>query len=73
MKKETIKEMVIRKLKTGWYSNFQINMECKSSSADREMRRIKHDPPDGRKIIFRKKQVPEGYNPCNEYTMIQIS
>ena len=51
----TLKEKVTELLKTGWYSNFQINMQLKSSSADREMRRIRENPPSGWIIVQRKK------------------
>lgn len=68
----TLKEKVLNLLKTGWYSNFQINLECKSSSADREMRRIRENPPTGWIIVQRKKLLPEqGYNNCLEYTLMQ--
>lgn len=66
----TIKQQVIEKLKKGWYSNFQINMEVKSSSADREVRRIRENPPEGWIIVQRKKLLPDGYNPCLEYTLM---
>lgn len=69
----TLKEKVLNLLKTGWYSNFQINMVLKSSSADREMRRLRENPPEGWVVMQRKKLLPDGYNNCLEYTMIQTS
>ena len=69
----TLKEKVLNLLKTGWYSNFQINMVLKSSSADREMRRLRENPPEGWVIMQRKKLLPDGYNSCLEYTLTQTS
>lgn len=69
--KKTLKDKVLELLKTGWYSNFQINMQLKSSSADREMRRIRENPPTGWIIVQRKKLLPDGYNQCLEYTLMQ--
>lgn len=66
----TLKEKVLALLKTGWYSNFQINLECKSASADRAMRLIRENPPEGWKVAQRKKIVPENYNNCLEYTLL---
>ena len=68
----TLKDKVTELLKTGWYSNFQINMQLKSSSADREMRRLRENPPAGWIIVQRKKMLPENgcYNPCLEYTLM---
>lgn len=68
----TLREEVLNLLKNGWYSNFQINVECKSSSADRIMRMIRENPPEGFKIEQRKKEVPEKYNRCLEYTLLPI-
>ena len=68
----TLKDKVTDLLKTGWYSNFQINMLLKSSSADREMRRIRKNPPSGWIIVQRKKLLPDNgnYNQCLEYTLM---
>lgn len=71
MKKTTIRTRLIKLLGAGWYSNFQINMYMKSSSADREMRRLRKHPPLGMKIIQRKKIVPKGYGNCLEYRLIE--
>lgn len=70
--KKTLKSEVIELLKTGWYSNFQINMELKSSGADREMRRIRENPPEGYGIEQRRKKLPEEYRSCLEYTLKKI-
>ena len=66
----TLKQEVLSLLKTGWYSNFQINMLLKSSSADRAMREIRENPPKGWVVAQRKKIVPENYNKCLEYTLL---
>lgn len=66
--KVTIKDLVEELLKTGWYSNFQMNSIIKSGSADREARRIRENPPVG--YVFKqrpKKKVVEGQRPCLEY------
>ena len=69
MKKRTIKEQVIELLKHGWYSNFQMNMILQTSCADREMRRIRKNPPQGLKVMQRQKIMPDGYNRCLEYSL----
>lgn len=70
MKKTLIKD-VEELLKMGWYSNFQINMILRSSSADREMRRLRSNPPEGYVIKQRPKKV-EGYRPCLEYKLVRV-
>lgn len=72
--KKTLREQVIDLLKTGWYSNFQINMFLRSSSADREMRRIRENPPIGYVVNQREKQTPKelGYRWCLEYTLKEV-
>ena len=69
-KKETIIKGVERLLKDDWYSNFQICMELKSASADREMRRLRENPPKGYIIIQRPKKI-EGYRDCLEYRLVE--
>lgn len=66
----TIRQRVEELLKKGWYSNFQINMEVKSSAGDREARRFKKFPPIGYKLISRTKKI-EGYNTCLEFTLVK--
>lgn len=70
-KKETIKQGVERRLKAGWYSNFQICMALKSASADRELRRLRENPPKDYVMIQRPKKV-EGYNNCLEYRLVRV-
>ena len=69
-KKETIIKGVERLLKSGWYSNFQICMELKSASADREMRRLRENPPKGFIVAQRPKKI-EGYRDCLEYRLVE--
>lgn len=64
--KQTVIKQVEELLKSGWYSNYQMNMIIRSSSADREMRRIRKNPPRGYYIVSRPKKI-EGYRACLEY------
>lgn len=70
--KKTIREQVIELLMHGWYSNFQMNMILQTSCADREMRRVRENPPEGYKICQRKKEMPKDYNSCLEYTLKRL-
>lgn len=70
MKKETIIKGVERLLKEDWHSNFQVCMKLKSASADRELRRLRENPPKDYVIIQRPKKV-EGFNNCLEYRLIR--
>ena len=67
-----LRDEVIELLKNGWYSNFQINMELKSSSADRIMRFVRETPPEGYYVDQRKKDMPKEYRHCLEYTLKSI-
>jgi hypothetical protein len=67
-----LRDEVIELLKGGWYSNFQINMKLKSSSADRIMRFIRETPPEGYYIEQRKKEMPKEYRSCLEYTLKEV-
>lgn len=67
-----LREEVIELLKGGWYSNFQINMALKSSSADRIMRFIRETPPEGYYVDQRKKEMPKEYRSCLEYTLKEV-
>lgn len=58
-------------LKQRWMSAFEMQLYLKSSSADRQMRFIRKNPPAGYEIIMRKKEI-EGYTPCNEYFLKKI-
>lgn len=64
------REQVIELLKNSWMTNFQVQQELKSSSADREVRRVRENPPQGFKVISRTKKI-EGYNPCLEFRLVK--
>lgn len=68
----TIKQRVEEILKTGWVSNFQLNMILRTSSADREARRVRKNPPAGYKFVTRKKKI-KGYNPCYEFMLEELT
>lgn len=63
---------VIELLKSGWFSSFQMNIRLKSSSADRIMRFIRENPPTGYMVEQRKKEMPQGYRSCLEYTLREV-
>lgn len=66
----TLKKDVEELLKSGWYSNYQLQMEARSSSADRAARNIRQNPPAGYVFLQRSKEkVVEGQRPCLEYTL----
>ena len=67
-----LRDVVIELLMSGWYSNFQINMMLKSSSADRIMRFIRKNPPQGYYVDQRKKEMPKEYRSCLEYTLKEV-
>lgn len=67
---EKLRDKVTELLKNDWYSAFQINVICKSSSADRVMRFIRENPPENFRIAQRKKEVPDGYYKCFEYKLV---
>lgn len=69
----TMREQIINLLKNEWLTNFQVQQELKSSSADREVRRVRENPPTGYKVISRKKDMPKGYNPCLEFRLVEVS
>lgn len=67
----TVRKEVEELLKSGWYSNFQLQMETHSSSADREARHIRQKPPEGYVFLQRPKEiVVDGQHPCLEYTLV---
>lgn len=68
----TLKQDVEDLLKEGWYSNYQLQMILHSSSADREARRIRRNPPEGYVFKQRPKEiVVEGQRKCLEYTLVR--
>lgn len=67
----TLKKDVEELLKSGWYSNYQLQMKTHSSSADRAARNIRQTPPAGYVFLQRpKERVVEGQRPCLEYTLV---
>ena len=66
----TLKKEVEELLKTGWYSNFQIQIGIHSSSADREARRIRKNPPEG--YIFKQRIKENSERRCFEYTLERV-
>lgn len=65
------REKLTEELKQRWMSAFEMQLYLKSSSADRQMRFIRKNPPAGYEIIQRKKEI-EGYTICNEYFLKKI-
>lgn len=60
-------------LKSGWYSNFQLQMTVQSSGADRAARKLRECPPEGYIFVQRPKEiVVEGQRRCLEYTLQRI-
>ena len=69
----TIKKQVEELLKTGWFSNFQIQQRIKSSSADREARRLRNNPPEGYVLKQRNKQkINPEQKSCLEYKLERV-
>lgn len=66
------KEILIEALKENWISNYQAQQIVHSSSGDRTLRNIRQNPPEGYQFVQRPKDVPEGYNKCLEYKLIEI-
>ena len=64
-------ETLIEELKERWLSNFQAQQLLKSSSADRTIRRIRENPPEGWAIIQRRKDLTDKYNRCLEYKLVR--
>ena len=69
-KKETQEEKVIKLLKRGWFSNYQMQQRLKSSSADRVFRRVREKGLDGYEFKQRpKKNAPVS---CLEYRIVKV-
>ena len=79
MANKTQKEKLIELLKKNWMSSFQMQQILKSSSADRVMRIIRQNPPEGYVIDCRNKEFPIGtdgvklYNKCLEYKLVEVT
>jgi len=69
-KKETQEDKVIKLLKRGWFSNYQMQQRLKSSSADRAYRRAREKGLDGYEFKQRpKKNAPTN---CLEYRIVKL-
>lgn len=71
-KKPTQRQFLEVALKKYWLSNYMIQQLVQSSSADREMRRIRQNPPQDFIIVQRKKKISKEYNNCLEFKLIRI-
>lgn len=71
VKKQTQEQKLTEVLKNKWMSSYQMQQELKSSSADRVMRRIRKNPPDGYTILQKRKDSPNGYGICLEYKLVK--
>lgn len=69
-KKETQEDKVIKLLKRGWFSNYQMQQRLKSSSADRAFRRAREKGLEG----YEFKQRPKKNSPvhCLEYRIVKL-
>lgn len=65
-KKPSIAKKLEYLLEKHWLSNYEMQQIIRSSSADREARKIRENPPVGFKMEQRPKKI-EGYNDCLEY------
>lgn len=63
------KEIIAGALKERWLTAYQMQQLLKSSSADRIMRFVRENPPEGWRVISRQKKV-KGYTTCNEYRLV---
>lgn len=65
----TMEQQIIEVLKEKWMSNYQLQQEFKSSSADRIARFVRKTPPEGYYMEQRRKDC-ERY--CYEYKLIKM-
>lgn len=68
--KNTLRQEVQELLKKGWYSNFQMQMLIKSSSADREARHLRKHTPEG--YVFKQRLKENSERRCYEYTLERV-
>lgn len=66
----TIKKDVEELLKSGWFSNFQMQQIIMSSSADREARNVRKYPPEG--YVFKQRTKQNSERRCYEYTLERV-
>lgn len=69
-KRETQEEKVIKLLKRGWFSNYQMQQQLKSSSADRAFRRVREKGLDGWE--FKQRQKRNAPCKCLEYRIVKL-
>lgn len=65
----TMEQQIIEALKEKGMSNFQLQQEFKSSSADRIARKIRKYPPEGYYMEQRRKEC-DRY--CLEYKLVKM-
>ena len=63
-----IREKLTECLKEQWLSNYQMQYLCKSSSADREARRIRENPPEDYHMEQRRKDCETR---CLEFRLVK--
>ena len=68
-KKETQEQQVIKLLKKGWFSNFGMQQQLKSSSADRAFRRARVKGLDG--WVFKQRPKKDAPTHCFEYRIVK--
>ncbi len=56
-------------LKEKWMSNYMMQQELRSSSADREARRLRKNPPKGYEMLQRQKDCAVR---CLEYRLVPV-
>ena len=71
-RKYTQRQFLEVALKKYWLSNYMIQQLVKSSSGDREMRRIRENPPENFIVVQRKKEQPKQYNNCLEFKLVRV-
>jgi len=68
MKNNTQEQKLIELLKYNYLSNYQMQSELRSSSADRIARNIRTNPPEGYVMTQRKKDCEVN---CLEYKLVK--
>ncbi len=69
-RKLTQEEKVISLLKRGWFSNYQMQQQLKSSSADRTFRRVREKGLDG--YEFKQRLKKNSSSRCFEYRIVKL-
>ena len=68
--KVTQRNVLTELLKIFWLSAYQMQQAIKSSSADRIMRFIREEPPEGYSVRQIGKNI-EGYEDCLQYKLVK--